>query len=196
MTTASLAPTAANGMASLTERHARNAPSFHRACGTSSGDPVLDDALLAATALCADLATADVAELARAGEFSPQWASEIRNHGGKGSFLHKSTVLVYRLARRRANRAWAVVAHLKATLKAALMPTTDADLIERFWELLDAEGEAEGRENIEQGRLARTRDLDALERATLAEAAVQEELAAVIQELRRRRIDPFALRVG
>lgn len=172
--------------------HAKIRAAFQRPAGAPSGtDPVLDDCLLSATALCGELAAGTLAELARAGEFSASWASEIRRNGGKGGFLHKTTVLTYRLARRNASRAWMVVAHLKTTLKQALMPTTAEELIARFWELIDAENECEGAENGAQGRLARTRDLEALKRATLAEAAVQEELGAVIQELQRRRIDPF-----
>jgi hypothetical protein len=182
--------TTRNGSRLAGRNHANPAPSAHPPAGKSS-DPVLEDALLGATALCAELVTDDLATLARAGEFSPSWASEIRRNGGRGSFIHKTTVLTYRLANRSAARAWALVAHLKTTLKAALMPTTDAELVLRFWELMDAEADCEGRENTEQGRLARSRDLEALKRATLAEAAVQEELAAVIQELQRRRIDPF-----
>lgn len=183
----------ANATALRTPRHARNVAARQRPFGTASGstDPILEDCLLGATAVCAELA-ADIPTLARAGHISASWASEMRRTGGKGGFLHKTTVLTYGLAKAKSARAWAVLVHLKVTLKQALMPTDREELIARFWELTELEAEVEGRENLEQSRVRR--DLEALKRATLAEAAVQEELAAVIEELQRRRIDPFAIR--
>lgn len=154
-------------------------------------DPVLDDCLLSATALCAELATDDLATLAQAGGFSAAWASDLRRNGGRGSFLHRTTVLAYRLAQINSARAWTLVSHLKATAKQAIMPISTSDLIERFWELIEAENAAEARENLAMGRMARTHDLEALKRACLAEAAIQEELAAVISEIQRRRVNPF-----
>jgi len=181
------------GMPAPVADHAKNGRSLHKGAGKSSApDPILEDCLLGATALCADIASHDLASLARAGGFSASWASEMKRTGGKGSFLHKTTVLAYRLAHRRASRAWMIVAHFKTTLKQALMPIASAELIARFHELIDLENECEGRENGAQGRMARTRDLEALKRFTLAEAAVQEELAAVIQEIQRRGLDPYA----
>lgn len=184
-------PTAATVHATPRLNHANARPVLRKGFGKST-DPRLEDALLSATALCGELVTTDLKELAAAGEFSASWASEIRRNGGKGGFIHKTTALTYRLASRSSARAWALVAHFKATAKAALMPADAAELVARFWELMDMENVAEGRENVAAARLARTRDLEALKRTTLAEAGIQEELAAVIQELQRRRIDPMA----
>lgn len=181
-----------NGAPMAAPSHAKTGRVLQPGFGKHSADPMLEDCLLGATALCAELATDDLATLARAGDISASWASDLRRTGGRGSFLHRTTVLTYRLAQRGSARAWSLVAHLKTTAKQALMPTTDADLIERFWDLMDLESEAEGRENLATARLAKTRDLEELKRTTLAEAAVAEELAAVIQEMQRRRIDPFA----
>ena len=177
-------------------QHAKNRPELRSGYGKPSVDPYLEDALLSATALCGELATTDLAELARAGDFSASWASEIRRNGGRGGFLHKTTTLCYRLASRSSARAWALVAHFKTVAKQGLMPTDDAELVARFFDLLDMEAEAEGQENAATARLSRpqTRDLGVLKRAALAEAGVQEELAAVVNELERRRIDPWAER--
>lgn len=184
-------PTAHTVTATPRSHHAKTRPELRKGFGKST-DYALEDALLSATALCGELVTTDLKELAAAGEFSASWASEIRRNGGRGGFIHKTTALTYRLACRSSARAWALVAHFKTVAKQGLMPADAAELVARFWELMDMENVAEGRENVATGRLARSRDLEALKRTTLAEAGIQEELAAVIQELQRRRIDPWA----
>jgi hypothetical protein len=170
-------------------KHARNGDARPSRFALSSGaDPVLDDLLKSATALSLEMATSQVKHLAKAGGISASRASRWRVHG-EGNPLFDLTGLVYRLGA-MGQHPGAVAAHVLTTLYHSLMPISDTDLVRRFWNLMDREGDAECRENKAQGRLAGGGSLEDLERATLEEAGVQQELAATIRELRRRGIDP------
>lgn len=169
-------------------KHGKTKPVIPPRFGKVSADPVLDDLLAAATAVSLDLATSQVKHLARAGAISPQSASRWRIEG-KGNPLFDLTKLIYRLMQ-MGQHAGVIVAHAMTTLAHSLMPVSDADLVARFWRLMEEEAAKEGRENSAQNTLARTGDLEELERATLDEAGTQVELAATARELRRRRIDP------
>ena len=167
--------------------HGKRPPVFPVRFGKVS-DPILDDLLASATAMSLELATSQVKHLAVAGAISVQSASRWRIEG-KGNPLFDLTRIVYRLMQ-MGQHAGALVAHTMSALSHALMPISDADLVARFWSLMDDEAVKEGRENQAQNGFARSGDLKALERATMDEAGTQVELAACARELRRRRIDP------
>lgn len=156
--------------------------------GKPSGDPVLDDLLAGATAVSLSMATSGIKQLALAGAISDRSASRWRVEG-RGNPVFDLTGIVYWLAR-LGQHAGVLIAHLNATLAHGLMPISPDELVTRFWDLMGAESEAEGRENRASSMFARSGDLYELERATLDEAGVQHELAAVCRELRRRKIDP------
>jgi len=149
---------------------------------------VLEDVLASATATALQLSSSGVKQLARAGGISSQSASRWRIRG-RGNPLYDITAIIYRLMA-CGQHAGAIVAHTMAVLHQSLMPTSDADLVHRFWSLIELESEAEGRENKATGTFGLTGDLEGLERATLDEAGYAVELAACCRELRRRRIDP------
>lgn len=165
----------------------RRRPS-HATIRAMVADPGLDDSLAAATALSLDLSATCLKHIERGGRISKSRASRWTREG-RGSPLYDVTTLIYHLTA-AGQSAGAIVAHAFTTLHHALMPIEDATLVRRFWELMGSESEKEGVENRAQSTFAVTGDLDGLERATLAEAAEQQELAAVCRELRRRGIDP------
>lgn len=149
---------------------------------------MLDDLLAGATALSLDMSTTQNKRLARAGGISASRASRWRTEG-RGNPLWDVTSLVYRLGA-FGEHPGAVVAHLLTTMRQAMMPLSDADLVRRFWTLMEEEDDAECAENKASARLANGGTMEDLERASLEEATLQQELAATIRELRRRRIDP------
>lgn len=151
-------------------------------------DVYLDDALASATALSLDLSTSCLKHLERAGGISKTRASRWTKEG-KGNPLFDVTKVVYGLMK-AGQHAGTIAAHILTTIAQSLMPVSDAELVDRFWKLMGTESDVEGRENRIQSTFAVTGDLDGLERATLDEAGVAHELAAVCRELRRRRIDP------
>lgn len=175
-------------MIATAERIEAKAGRSHATKSRHVADPCLDGLLASATAVALDLSKSGLKHLERAGGISKsrasRWCSE-----GKGSPLFDVTVVIYRLMQ-AGQHAGAIAAHVLTTLHASLMPISDAELVRRFWTLMGTESDVEGRENREQATYAVTGDLEGLERATLDEAGVAHELAAVIRELRRRGIDP------
>lgn len=167
--------------------HAQNDRIFPSAVGKSS-DLVLEQLQADASAVALDLSVNQVKHLAKAGGVSPSQASRWHTHG-RGNPVFDITTMIYRLTQMRQNPG-VLIAHAQATLHHSLMPINDAELVERFFTLTEKECEAEGGENKTQAMFARTGDLEELERATIREAGIQTELAAVCRELRRRRIDP------
>lgn len=109
---------------------------------------------------------------------------------GEGSPVLAHSRMIYALAHRPGARAGMLVANANATLAQALMPLSDADLVQRFWDLCKQEARKEGQENECAALLAETGDLLALADADIAEAGIQAERAAVARELHRRGIDP------
>lgn len=150
-----------------------------------------EDVLAAAVATAWDLATSQLKHLAKAGGISISRASRW-SRDGRGNPLWDVTTAIYRLVE-AGQHPGMIVAHIHTTLSQALMPTTDEALVERFWKLMEEESELEGSENRAQATYARTGDIAALEGATLREAGIQQDLAAVCRELRRRGIDPRAV---
>lgn len=151
-------------------------------------DPYLADALASATALSLDLSTTGLKHLERAGGISKSRASRWSREG-RGNPLFDVTMVTYRLMQ-AGQHAGAIAAHVLTTLAQSLMPQSPAELVARFFTLMREESQREGRENEAQAAYAETGDLEALERATLAEAGIQHKLGAVCRELRRRKIDP------
>lgn len=110
---------------------------------------------------------------------------------GRGSPLYDAFAFLYALARNPKGRPGAVVAAARSILRETMLPISDADLVQRFRDLKGEEDSAEGAENAAGSRVPWTGDLLSYERALLDEASVQEELAAVCRELRRRNVDPY-----
>lgn len=170
------------------EEHANpRAISARRFGAYAVSDPRLSDLHASTTADALDLA-GGIKQLALAGGISGSRASAWRKEG-KGNPLYDVTELVGKLAALNQHPG-AIVAHLYAALHFGLMSATDADLVRRFWSLMEREAEKEGRENGVSQTYARSGDLAGLRRAMLEEAGVQQELAALTLELERRDIDP------
>lgn len=110
--------------------------------------------------------------------------------GADKSPIVRTGKIVATLAAHEGLTPWPLLAYLRSEAMAAMAHVSDAALVRRFWRVMEEEAEAEGRENAAQQMYARSGDLEALERATLSEATLQEELAALCRELRRREIDP------
>lgn len=163
-------------------------PSKHATSARVVADPILDDLLAEATGMALTLSTTGLKHIERAGGISKARASRWTREG-RGNPLYDITVILYRLTV-AGQSAGAIVSHAIATLHHGLMPTNDAALVERFWKLMGVESVKEGCENGAQSEFGRSGDLAELERATLDEAGIQQELAAVCRELRRRKIDP------
>ena len=99
-------------------------------------------------------------------------------------------LFTYNLARTQGAFASTLIARCRSVHAQALMPISDADLVDRFWTLTAIECTHEGEENNACAQFGRTGDLTGFGEALLKEAATQEELAAVCRELARRKIDP------
>lgn len=153
---------------------------------------MLDDLLAGATALSLETCASGIKHLAKAGGISGSRASRWRTEG-KGNPLYDLTSVVYRLGV-MGQHPGAIVAHVLTTMRQALMPVSNDELVRRFWDLMEREDDAECAENKAAARLANGGTLEDVERASLEESAIQQELAATIRELRRRGVDPRAAR--
>lgn len=178
----------AHAMPPATPEHENPRASVNRRFGALSVcDPRLSDMHAATTAEALELASG-IKQLALAGGISGKRASAWRIEG-KGNPLYDVTRVVEGLAALNQHPG-AIVAHVYMSLHHGLMSATDADLVRRFWSLMEREAEKEGRENGASQMYGRTGDLAGLRRAMLDEAGVQQEIAAVTLELERRGIDP------
>jgi hypothetical protein len=83
-----------------------------------------------------------------------------------------------------------ILAKVQTVALRALLKMDDAQLVKRFFDLLDKEAELEGNENRITATFARSGDLAGLADAAERESAVSQELAAVARELAKRGIDP------
>lgn len=110
---------------------------------------------------------------------------------GRGSPVYDCFALLYSLALNPNARPGAVIAHAKSLLHEAMLPSDTEALVKRFRKLMGEEVAAEGQENEAQTAVAWTGDLGTFERALMHEASLQEELAGICRELRRREINPY-----
>lgn len=183
-----MATLAARVPADTPAQHAHSEPIGKRAFGKFSADPVLDDHLAAGVGLALDLCTSQVKQLARAAGITPQRASAWRI-AGKGNPVYEISSVVYNLTR-MGYHPGALIGQVHTAMYQGMLGVSDAELVRRFWSLMESENTKEGAENAASATFARTGDLESLERTKMDEAATEFEIAALSRELRRRGIDP------
>lgn len=109
-------------------------------------------------------------------------------HVGKGSPLYAAHQYLM-----RCRDPWRAAASLVATAKLAVVRTmADAELIERYWDLRRQEGEREGADHTLQATAHQHRDYAEMAWAKERDGSVDLELSAVLREIARRRLDPWA----
>jgi hypothetical protein len=152
-------------------------------------DPRVLDGIAGTTAVALRAASPRGKRLAAVAGVSESRVSRWRSEG-RGNPAFDFALLIHALADQPHCNAGVLVALARSTLDQALMPISDADLVRRFWTLMEEESIAEGRENMRQAMFALDGNLGGLADTALREAGLTEELAAVCRELQRRRIDP------
>lgn len=151
----------------------------------TASNPMLRDRLAAQSAAAVKQLAPPIKKLAR--EFGldqrsvRRWAEE-----GRGNPVYPLALLTHEAARRGCGEPFAIVAHIRSVaLQGMIADMTRAELVERFWALMEEETAAQALADQRQMAFRRTGDLEQLEQALLRHASLLEALAATCGELRR-----------
>lgn len=123
---------------------------------------------------------------------TPSQATQWHRHGEGvvGDFFE----LLFALASRTKGRPEALIAEASIVMDVAVRDWSDRDLVEAFWRSMQDESEADGAEDTASQMLARTGDLEELEKRDMAAASAALYRARITRELRRRGISPIGAR--